>query len=313
MNVTAFRKDRKLGVAQGKRVYDLPLNKGEGTGFLVLLISLMTFLAALSLAASFALGSMSERWASGLENKLTIEIPAEDVDGRAMAPGQVREITEQIAALLNDNPAVKSADMLDEEQIQELVSPWLGEDIELTGIPLPGLISVELHNARPETVGSVESAVKRVAPAAKLDTHESWLNDLLRFTGALQFASLVIVLIIGATTVTAIAGAVRARMAVHAKEVELLHLMGAKDDYITKQFQRHALILAAMGGAAGSAAGCFVIALIGFISGGGSGLIPDFTLGFLHALMLVLLPGAAGAIAALTAHVTVLRVLSQMP
>lgn len=314
MNIAAFSKERKLGVAQKKRVYDLPLNKGEGTGFLILLIALMLFLATLSLAASLALAEMGGRWSSGLENKLTIEVPAEDIDGRSLSPVQVREMTEKITAVLNKNPKMKSADMLDETQIRELVSPWLGEDIALEAIPLPGLISVELQESDPVLLADIERSVKVIAPSAKLDTHESWLADLLRFTGALQFAALVIVLIIGATTATAIAGAVRARMAVHAKEVELLHLMGAKDDYITRQFQRHALILALIGGAAGCAAGGLVMIIIDFISGGaGGGLLPDFMPGFLHIVLLALLPLAAGGIAVAAAHVTVLRVLAQMP
>ena len=55
------RREKALGVAQGRRVYDLPLNRASGTGFLVLLIALMTFLAMLALSASFALSAMTTR------------------------------------------------------------------------------------------------------------------------------------------------------------------------------------------------------------------------------------------------------------
>lgn len=314
MNVLKFRKERKLGVAQGKRVYDLPLNTGEGAGFLVLLIGLMTFLAAFALAGSMTLGSLSARWTSGLENKLTIEIPTEDIDGKTLSSAQVTEMTEEISRMLNEHQAVQNANMLDKEEVAQLLSPWLGEDLAMDALPLPGLISVEMEDSRPEILSEIERKIKIIAPAARIDRHESWLNDLLRFAGALRFTALAIVLIIGATTVTAIAGAIRARMAVHAEEVELLHLMGAKDDYITKQFKRHALILALMGGAAGSAAGGFALLLIGLISGEAeNGLLPDFSLSLPHMLMLLLLPAVAGGIAVATAHVTVLRVLARMP
>ena len=64
------RRDRKLSVAQGKRIYDLPLNKSEGTGFLVLLISLMSFLACISLTASFALDEVGRRWSSVAKERM---------------------------------------------------------------------------------------------------------------------------------------------------------------------------------------------------------------------------------------------------
>ncbi len=308
------RKDSKLGVAQGKRLYDLPLNKGQGAGFLVLLIALMTFLAVMALAASFALGAMTDRWSSGLENKLTVEIPAETKDGDILPAYEITALTKKIAETLRKNRAVKSVDILGEEDIQDLVSPWLGEDIALNNIPLPGLISVQLHRTNPVILEILDRAVRDISPSAYLDTHESWLNDLLRFTGALQLAAALITVIIAVTSITAVAGAIRARMAVHRSEVELLHLMGAKDDYITRQFQRHALVLALQGSLLGTAIGGLAMMLISFISGEtAAALIPDFRLSGLHILMLFSLPAIACGISTVTARFTVLRALARMP
>ncbi len=312
------KKDRKLGVADGKRQYDLPLNRGEGSGFLILLIALMTFLAVLALAVSFVLGAMSERWSSGLENKLTIEIPAETIvesDENIIIPNEdVKSLTFDIAEAIKEHPAVQSADILSEEEIASLISPWLGDDLALGDIPLPGLISVQLHVTSPETLRVLEKITQDISPSARLDTHESWLNDLLRFTGAMQFASLMITLIIGATTITAVAGAIRSRMAIHKEEVELLHLMGAKDDYITEQFQRHALTLTLQGSVVGVLGGGIIMVLVSLISGEtAAALVPDFKLNGLHMVILFLLPVMACGISALTARHTVLRVLANMP
>ncbi|HBR68392.1 MAG TPA: permease [Rhodospirillaceae bacterium] len=312
------QKDRKLGVADGKRQYDLPLNRDEGSGFLILLIALMTFLAVLALSASFVLRTMGDRWSSGLENKLTIEVPAESAnethDGIVISNENVKSLTQEIAEKIRHHPAVKSADILSDSEIQDLISPWLGEDVSLIDVPMPGLISVQLQVTTPETLHALEKAARDISPTARLDTHETWLNDLLRFTGAMQFAALIITLIIGATTFTAVAGAIRSRMAVHKDEVELLHLMGAKDDYITSQFQRHALTLTLQGCVVGVLGAGIVMVLIGLISGDtGGALIPDFRLGIVHMIALFLLPVAACGISALTARHTVLRVLAGMP
>lgn len=307
-------KDRRLGSAQGKRRYDLPLNKSVGTGFLVLLIALMTFLAVMAIGASFTLSSMTSRWSSGLENKLTIEIPAEKNNGELFTVSEIETLKKKTKERLGNNPEIKTLETLTKDDIQDLISPWLGRDTVIENIPLPGLISVELHLSTPEILQKLEKEMAMVDENIRIDTHESWLGDLLRLTGALQFAAAMVALIIGITTITAVGGAIRTRMAIHREDVELLHLMGASDDYITRQFQRHALIIALKGSIIGAAIGSMVLILIGLISGDtASALLPEFNFNTLHLLSFLILPGLACLIAALAARFTVLRVLAQMP
>ena len=80
---------RSLGIATSKRRYDLPLNKDGGGLFLKILIALMSFLAILALSGSFALSAMKDRWSSGLENKASIEIRAQDEAGGILTPDQM--------------------------------------------------------------------------------------------------------------------------------------------------------------------------------------------------------------------------------
>lgn len=308
------KKERRIGSAQGKRRYDLPLNKSAGTEFLVLLIALMTFLAVMAMAASFALGSMTQRWSSGLENKATIEIPAEKNDGSIRSPADIYELKTATGKRLERLPYIKSFEIMEEKEIQDLIAPWLGKEIILHDIPLPGLISVDLQLSSPEIIASLEKDMAEIDKNIRIDTHESWLSDLLRLTGALQFAAAMVALIIGTTTIMAISGAVRTRMALHHEEVELLHLMGASDSYITRQLQRHAFLIGLKGSLIGLAAGAAVLAVVGLISGETTAaLLPGFHFGVLHILGLLIIPGIACLIAATTARFTVLRVLSMMP
>lgn len=305
---------KTLGQAKGKRRYDLPLDKSAGAGFLTLLIGLMTFLAVLALAASFTLSDMTERWSSGLENKVTVEIPAEDAAGKIRSRQEIDAVSAQAAAALEKNAAVKSVHVLDDEELGDLVKPWLGEDAPLKDIPVPGLISLELTDADAAIYQSLRADIASAAPGARLDTHETWLNDLLRFTGALQFAATLLIVVIGLTTAAAVAGAVRARMAVHHEQVELLHLMGARDRYISRQFQRHSLILGLQGSLAGMAAGGIALMLIGWTAGEMDvNLLPDFRLSMMQIVSILFLPFLiSGLVARTTAH-TVRTVLMKMP
>lgn len=308
------RREKKLGSAGGKRRYDLPLNKGGGTQFLTLLIALMTFLAMLALAASFALSAMTERWSSGLENQITIEIPAEDIEGTLLTNDEIRRRTYKIAAILDNQAGILEKTIMSEEEIKELVKPWLGDGVLLADMPLPGLISLKLKEITPQTVALLEARIKTVAENARLDTHEEWLEDLLRFTRAMQFAALVLTVVIGLTTIIAVVGAVRSRMAEYHAEVELLHLMGATDDYISGQLQRHSRSLAFRGGIFGVILGILMLIFMGWIAGEMEiNLLPDFVLGKSQMFVLSMLPVLAALIATIAARQTVLRVLAQMP
>ncbi|MBU0800340.1 MAG: permease [Alphaproteobacteria bacterium] len=307
------KRERTIGSARRKRRYDLPLNKGTGTGFLILLIGLMTFLAMMALGASFALSMMQERWSSGLENRVTVEIPAE-VNGRLLTSTEVSNASAQLAEMLRSYPSVADVHVLPESEIRDLVRPWLGDGLVLSDMPLPGIISVTLREDAGDNLDILQGKVTALVSQARLDTHQSWLQDVLRFTGALKFAALLLVITIGVTTFTAVAGAVRARMDIYRAEVELLHLMGATDNYIARQFQRYAMLAALQGGVTGATVGAIAMVAIGWTAGRMDiNLLPAFSIDAGHIVILALLPLLAAAIAVFTARQTVMRVLITMP
>lgn len=309
-----YARDRRIGSAQGKRVYDLPLNKSSDTNFLLLLIALMSFLAVLALIAGFILSGISTRWAAGLENKATIEIPAQTLQNDIRSPEDIQALISEVEALLVRSAAVENFDVLEKPEIESMLEPWMGQAGILGEIPVPGLISVELVGGETDETQTLQDRLEDIAGNIKLDTHESWLGDLLRLTGALQYAALFIFLIIGFTTVIAIAGAIRARMAIYNEEIELLHLMGASDSYISRQFQRHALIVAFKGSLAGLIAGMLVMLLLGLFAGDTAGaLLPHFEFTLPHYLAFASLPVLACLIAAATARRTVMAALAEMP
>jgi cell division transport system permease protein len=306
--------DRVLGMAKKTRRYDLPLNKGSGGLYLIVLIALMSFLSVLALTSSFALSEMTDRWTSGLENQASIEVPAEDEGGNTIEPNILKNITTRIYGFLNTHPAIESAIVMSDEDISKLVSPWLGEDMELSNIPLPGIITVKFKADVAFDMENLKNNIKDLAPQARIDLHEGWLANVLRFTGALNFASLLVSFVIGVTTIVAVGGAVQSRMAIYKEDLELLHLMGASDVYISRQLQRYILIIALKGAAVGVIVGFFMLMIIGWFMGRMDiNLIPDFSLNKTQIVMLVLLIPLTALVGMITARQTVLRALRLMP
>lgn len=310
---TILRKEKKLGSSR-KRSYDIPLDKGSGTGFVVLLIALMTFLVIIALTTSFVLGDMTRRWSSGLENKVTIEIPVKGLAGEARSNDDIASISKRITDVLDNRPDVKGFLVLERDEVSALVSPWLGEDFSLDEIPVPGIISVDLVESEPKILQELNDRVKAIDEFSRLDSHEEWLNDLLGFAGSLKFGAFLLATIIAITTVTAVAGSVRARLALHKSEIELLHIMGAGDRYIAQQFQRHFFMLAVKGAAIGTVVAFIGLLIIKHMSGEMNlALLPEFSMNFWQILLLVIMPVFAGVVAMITALVTVFKALVKMP
>lgn len=298
----------------GFRDYDLPLAQSEDSRFLVLLIALMSFLSVLACSGTFALNDMASRWSSGLENKVTIEIAVETNDGHLLSNKTVRKETKKLAKGLKNNPMIKSLAVLSSAEIQELISPWIGDSLTLNDIPLPGLIAIELRNTNQKSLNTLKSDMLKLSKYARLETHHEWLGDLINFTRTLKNLSLFITLIIASVTIIAITAGIRTRLAIHQKEVRLLHAMGATDHYIARQFQRHAMILSLKGGLLGTVFGLITTAIIIILSShSDTTLIPTIKISSAGLALLCLIPIIASIIATITSRFTVLRNLSKIP
>ena len=308
------QKTRSLGISKQQRQYDLPLNKDSGVLFLKTLIALMSLLAILALTGSFALSEMTHRWSSGLENKISIEIPVEDDKGVILSNTQMERISATTKEFLEKHPAIEQIDVMSEEKIMDLVEPWLGDSTTIKAIPLPKIISVSFKPKSEVNMVQFKLQLENIAPQARIDTHESWLADILRFTGSLKYTALLVTVIIGLTTVIAVAGGVKSRMAIYNEELELLHLMGAEDHYISKQLQRHTLILSFQGALVGTFIGILMLLIINWGAGKMDiALIPDFSLHLTQKLFILMLPAVVAGLSMLTARQTVLRNLAKMP
>jgi cell division transport system permease protein len=301
--------DRSLhifGVPSRKAAhYDLPLHARMGTEFLVLLIALMTFLSLIAASATLVLGDMARKWTSGLENTVTIEIPASS---------DLTEQSKRILKALKDIEGLRSARLLGQGDIEELVSPWLGSAADLIGdLPLPALISVDLKEREQETLDAISTTVTRINPDARVDAHEEWLTSLLRLARSLEFGAASIVLLILAIMALSVGGAVRSRMAIHHAELELLHIMGSEDSYISSQFRRYIGTLAGKGAIIGAVAGAVVLGGLHLFAVNAAETVPDVSLRALHIPFLLAIPVIIVLASVVSAHFTALRVLREMP
>jgi cell division transport system permease protein len=284
---------------------DLPFERDQATRFLPWIVALMVFLGALSLAAATAIGNVIERWDSDLAGRITVQVPADEANAEVLA---------QLVGSLTATPGITRAETLSRDATRALVEPWLGAldgDLEL---PLPAVIDVETAAGAVFDVNLLAGRLTKIAPGIIVDDHRVWLLQLIRVARTVESVAFAILILIGLTAIAAVVFATRSGLAVHAAIINLLHVMGAQDTYIARQFQMQAMMLGVRGGFIGGAAAAIVLFILTSMTAGVDvALLPSAPLTLSQWPLLIIVPVAAVVIAMATARVTVLRALARMP
>jgi cell division transport system permease protein len=103
----------------------------------------------------------------------------------------------------------------------------------------------------PDFVGLRKSLAQHVA-GATLDDHRGWVEQMRTMTHTAVFIGVGLLGLVMVAATLLIAVATRGAMSTNRAVVEVLHFVGAKNQYIAGQFQRHFLAL----GLKGAGIGC---------------------------------------------------------
>lgn len=290
----------------------IPLDKDISGKLLPWLVAVMVYLVALALFSALALHRIAADWGSELSGQFTVQLPVDSAVETATAEAGARVAT--TVALLERTPGVAEVEALSDDQIAQLLEPWLGGSAGELNLPLPRLIAVTLAPNADLATTALAKRLQNEVPEAILVDHQQDLAGLLELTAWLRSIAIgVILLVSGAAALMAVLVA-KMGLAAHAGIIELLHLLGAEDKYILGQFQRHATSSGLIGGLAGLALSVATFAIIEELTAGiDPAFAPDLSFGAGQWALLMLLPLAAAAVTTLAVRVTVRRSLAALP
>ncbi|MBM3521972.1 MAG: FtsX-like permease family protein [Alphaproteobacteria bacterium] len=282
----------------------LALSRDDARLHLPAIAAAATFLTCLALALALAASSIAGRWKSALEEAVTVEIAAHD---------GLSASVDAALRLLRGEPGIASAEPLSAERVRALLAPWLGDGALLEGLPLPALIDVRLApDARPD-LGAIGTRLAAAVPSARLDDHRGWRDSVARIAWLALAGSGAMLAAVLAAAVSAVVFATRARLAMHRDHIEILHLMGATDATIAREFALDAIRLAAVGGLVGFALALTVIAALVWAAAGlDASALPLPRLGAGHWLAMALPLPLGAALAGATALLAALGALRRM-
>jgi len=287
---------------------DIPLGVDGSTKMLPWIIAFMVYIATLAMAGGMILSEVAQTWSEGLTGSLTIQVP---IDPDETDRETNKRITNAIAAI-DGMAGIAKINVMAQSEIQHLLEPWLGQNIDPASLPIPRLITIVLDGDGPN-MEELHRRLVAVIPDIVIDDHQLWQERLVSLMEALQLVAMVIVLIVGMAGTIIVVFATRGGLATHRSIIEVLHLIGARDSYIAKQFQTHASFTAFRGAILGVVFGGITILGLGYVANSlGGDMVSQFVLNIWQWLGLMAIPFITAGIAMLSARRTVITALKRM-
>ena len=226
---------------------------------LMAVIAILTFLASLSAGAAVLAARASDQWRGAISNEMTIQV----------RPDSHRKIDDDVARavmLASGLKEVESVRAVPKAESDKLLEPWLGTGLDLVELPVPRLIVLKLRPDAGADLAGFGAALRREVPTATLDDHRLWVRRLSAMAGTIIASGFAIVLLVLTAAALAVAFATRGAMAGSRDSVEVLHFVGANDDFIAREFQSRFIRLGLRGGLFGGLAAIATIGVLGFLA-----------------------------------------------
>jgi cell division transport system permease protein len=255
LQVAAYRRQTRLASRKSGQI--VPENTVAGNA-LTIVVAIMSFLACLTLGAVTLVRDASRDWQTDILREITVQVrPIEGVD--------IGDEADKAAAIVRETAGVASAAVLGEDDSSRLLEPWLGTGLDLKELPIPRLIVVRLSDPPVADLVALGEKLKAEVRGASLDDHRTWTSRLQTMANVTVIVGVSILSLVFVATVLSVVFATRGAMSSNRDVVSILHLVGAEDGFIAREFQRHFLLLGLRGGLAGAAAAAVLFALLSFV------------------------------------------------
>lgn len=295
------------------RKNEIPV-EDEGTSvFMYVLSSIYMYLMIVVMALVMAINTMVTSWEKDILGSITVQIiPIED-ENKKIDEEKTTEQLNRVLHFMENVSGVKSVKALDSKTIEKLMTPWLGNKVDISTLPIPQLLDVQLKDNAEINYDEITQGLHKLTSNASIDNHRLWLNRLLKFAASLKTLGLLVLFMVLAICAFSIYYSARTSLWINMGTIEILHIMGAPDEYIAKQYGK---IYCKIGFFAGIIALMLAVPSIILIGkygiSTGSGLLNGAGLSNTNWFIIMMAPLFAAIYAMLTSYYTVRKTLEKM-
>jgi cell division transport system permease protein len=215
-------------------------------------------------------------WLKDIASEVTVQVQAKD-------GSDTDKIVREVATYLGQQSGIAKVTVMSAAESAALLEPWLGQIDDLSALPLPRLIALELDRTAAPNIDAVRAGLTSRFQDTTLDDHRRWQQQIATITNSFALGGLAILALVAMATTAIIVSATKSSMASNREIVEVLHFVGATDRFIAREFEKHFLRLGVRAGLVGAGLALAVFVLMPTIvqvMGGGA-----MTLTELHRLV----------------------------
>jgi cell division transport system permease protein len=220
---------------------------------LTIVVSIMCALGCLSALGAAAGFRAADTWTSDLKSAMTVVVqnPRDDAS--------LARAADLVARL----EGVTRASAMSRERAKDLLRNY-GTDMGATldALPAPRLIEVGVAARQTRVADRIEVAMKAAGFTSFVNDHSRFTGEVLRTSTLVRIIALAAVTALIVAAIASIAFAARAALETRRDAVEILHLVGAKDEFVAREVQVRFLRLGVIAGGIGAGVAA-IIMLIG--------------------------------------------------
>lgn len=236
----------------------VPVDTAGGQA-LAAVIAILAFLAALCAGGAELVAASSAQWRSEIAREVTIQI-------RPNPQRSIEADVERAVALARQAPGVEQAQAFSKQESERLLEPWLGTGLDFNDLPVPRLIVIKIQEDAKPDFAPLRQALQNQVPGATLDDHALWVSRLSTMANTIIGAGVFLVVLVLAAAGLAVIFATRGAMAGNREVVDVLHFVGADDDFIAREFQRRFFKLGLKGSAIGAGGALVLTIALGLVT-----------------------------------------------
>lgn len=279
---------------------------------LTFIIATLCLLSCLSLIAGNASLQIMSNWSDDFKGSMTLDISSD----KSGLDQQVSEIIDRIKTV----PNIRHAQDISENDMAELVRPWLSIDMLPEDIQLPKLIGIDQEpNLTKTQIVKVRSDIAALMDDFEvsyiLEEHAEWAEDIKMFLRGFYIAGIMSLIFLMLVCVATITFATFSAMQTNRATIEVLSFSGATYNFIAWFFARHYFTLSLKAALIGTVfAGMIVAFAFSQLRAGAvpNWVVPNMSITVQDIIILATAPVIAGLLAMATTWATAHHVLGQI-
>ena len=296
-----------------KNKFEIPTQEDNTSTFVSVLTAIYMYLFVIMLAIFMAINAMANNWEKDIAGSITVQVTPIENDNKHIDDVKTKEQLNKVLQFMERISGVESVQVLDDQVVEKLMSPWIGNKVDLSTLPIPRLLDVKLKPNAELNYDEITRGLRLLTANASIDNHRLWLNRLIKFATSLKTVALAILLMVVAICAFSVYYSARTSLNINTNSIEILHIIGAKDDYIAKLYAKNYAKIGFFAGVIGLMAAVPCIILVGkYGISTGSGLLNGAGLSTTAWGLIMLTPLFSLLYSMVTSYFAVLKSLEKM-